>query len=70
MTKAELAIKALKATSAKKLCELWNETEKQPITLELAKVRGWIMEALESKNSAAFDLWIENDGDPAVYFAK
>jgi hypothetical protein len=47
--------------STKQLIDLWNETEKRMISLELAKVRGWIMDALEAKDSIAFEKWLESE---------
>ena len=35
--------------SIEKLLDLWEETEKQVISIELAMVREWIMTALEAK---------------------
>ena len=42
-----------------KLLDLWEETEKQPISAELATVRGWLMTALEAKNPEAYTHWME-----------
>ena len=42
------------------LIELFEETEKMEITNELATVRGWIMDELETRNAEAFEKWIDN----------
>ncbi len=54
----------------KKLCELWAEIDKKPISGEVATVRGWVMDALERRNPEAFDKWLEDDdgNPPEVYF--
>jgi hypothetical protein len=53
----------------KKLLEFWVENEKQPKTVETAKIRGWLMDALEAKNHAAFDAWMDAEtNDPTPYF--
>lgn len=70
MTREEMIVSKLSTLKTGKLIELWNETEKQVTTLELSKVRGWLMEALENKNPAAFDAWMEGKqgDDVAIYF--
>jgi hypothetical protein len=52
-----------------KLLELWAETEKHPKSIEVATVRGWLMDTLEAKNHAAFDAWMDAEtNDPTSYF--
>lgn len=51
---------AVKNYSTKKLCELFELTNEQPITIELAEVRGALMDELKSRDSKAFDLWIDS----------
>lgn len=57
-----------------KLIELWEETEKQVMSIELAKVREWLMNALEAKNPEAYNRWMESeytkpeDDMPRTYF--
>jgi hypothetical protein len=59
----------LNKMSIKKLLEFWIENEKQPKTVETAKVRGWLMDALEAKNHAAFEAWMNaGTNDPIPYF--
>ena len=60
MTKEQIIVNNLKGMSEKKLVELWNEVDKKEVNLEVAKVRGWLMEALEAKNPEAFDAWMED----------
>jgi hypothetical protein len=47
--------------SVQKLIELWEETEKRIISIELAKVREWIMNALEAKNPEAYERWLNSE---------
>jgi len=63
----------LKTLSTKRLLELWDETERrheaEGMTIELADVRGWIMDALNAKNPTAFDAWMEDyDSEPYKHF--
>ena len=61
--------------SIEKLLDLWEETEKQVISIELAMVREWIMTALEAKNPDAFNRWMDAEYTtpesdmPRTYFA-
>ena len=69
MTKQQLAINTLKNSSAPKLCDLWEELDKKEMNQEVATVRGWIMDALESKNQVSFDNWVESlDDSPRAHF--
>ena len=64
-TAAELhahAAARLATLSTADLLAQWDEVEKRQVTPEIATVRGWIMDALEIKDAAAFEAWI--DGDP------
>jgi len=56
--------------SIENLIKLWNETNKMDKkTLELAEVRGWIMDALEAKNLDGFNNWIDACADdPTPFF--
>ena len=55
--------------SISELIELWVETENQVISIHLADVRGWIMDALDAKNPTAFEKWILSDSNnPRGYF--
>jgi hypothetical protein len=69
--KSAIIVNNLTKCSTSKLIDLWNETEKQELSVDLATTRGWIMEALETKNPQAFDEWIDNcdkDDDLHHYF--
>ena len=44
--------------SIDELVALWNETESQVKTLELATVRGAIMNTLEAKDPTKFNKWM------------
>ena len=66
------ARRTLNRCTIKQLIALWNETEKQIISMDSATVRGWIMDALQAKNPAAFDNWMMcDDGNdkPERFFA-
>ena len=40
-----------------------------PVTVELATVRGWIMDELQKRNESAFWAWVESDDDsPRGYY--
>ncbi len=67
--KEKMIIESIKGIETSRLIELWNESDKHEITIESAKVRGWIMEALESKNKVAFENWIEAGNEPEAHFA-
>ncbi len=70
MTRKERAtIEMMKGIKTNKLIELWKEADKHEITEEVARVRGWIMEALESKNKEAFNNWMEAGDEPEAHFA-
>lgn len=66
--------KQINQVSVAKLIDLWEETEHRPTTAELARVRGWLMEALEHKNPEAFNRWMSTeyknptDDMPRTYF--
>lgn len=71
-----LIITKLVKLPVEKLVDLWEETEKHFISVELAETRGWIMSALSLKNPTAYDKWMsaeyttpENDM-PRNYFLQ
>jgi hypothetical protein len=69
MTIKQLTINSLKQSSVSKLCDLWDETEKQEMTQEVADIRGWLMDALESKSPVFFSNWIDSlEDSPRRYF--
>ena len=49
----------LKNLSLEKLLELWNEVSKKKTTVEVAEVRGWILEAIEDKNPEGFNEYLD-----------
>lgn len=63
----------VKSHSIAMLCELFETTNNQPMTVELSIVRGAIMDELEARNAATFELWLDcttNDSDyPSKFFA-
>lgn len=73
MTK-EMAQKQLntiiKSHSIKMLCELFETTNGQTMSTELAIVRGAIMDELEIRNNSAFELWLDCTTDDSYYPSK
>jgi hypothetical protein len=53
--------KLLNRLTVKQLIDLWNETEHQLMSIDLATVRGWIMDCLECKDPEAFNQWVDAD---------
>lgn len=71
MTKEQTIINNLKGMSVNKLIDLWNETDKKEVTPEVARVRGWLLDAMEAKNPEAFDAWMEDyESIPEKHFLK
>lgn len=75
MTKAQIAEQKQKAMlstrSIKQLICLWDITEAADITVEMAIVRGWLMDEFERRDEAAFDRWMESDkldANPAEFY--
>lgn len=54
-------MKELKKYSTEKLLDLWESTEKAEYSLELAAVRGWLMDEIEIRNPIGFNKWLELD---------
>ena len=73
MTKEQVVISTLKKASTSKLLDLWEETDRRIVDADVAKVRGWIMDALEAHNPEAFDAWMMDMSDtcdnPRKHFA-
>jgi len=63
----------VKSHSVAMLCELFETTNNQPMTVELSIVRGAIMDELKTRNAANFESWLDcttNDSDyPSKFFA-
>lgn len=51
----------MSAFSTKKLIELWEATNKAPMTPELPTVRGWLMDEIERREPRGFNAWLEQD---------
>ena len=68
--KEQAAINTLKGMKVERLLNLWQETEKTEMNLETARVREWLMTALETKSPAAFEAWMldEQDRGPEAHF--
>lgn len=67
MTKQEkTAREKLKKLSLEKLVQQFELTTNLPATIEVAMVRGWLMDAIEEKNEKGFAEWIENSDDDNV----
>lgn len=43
------------------LLDLWERTDAAPFSLDLATVRGWLMDELERRNPDGFNAWLEQD---------
>lgn len=66
LAKATAKVRSL---NTKTLVESFEATETQPVTLELATVRDWIMTELATRNEAAFDAWMDsNAASPRAFF--
>lgn len=67
------ARRTLARCTIKQLIDLWNETEKKIVNMEVAMVRGWIMDSLQAKNPTAFDSWMlcdDGNDKPERFFAE
>lgn len=70
MTNAEKKARAMvEKLNTAELINQFELTEKMQISIEVAMVRGWIMDELEKRNPEAFDAWIDSDEDgPRNFF--
>lgn len=71
MTKAESKARAMIAElKIQDIIEQFELTEKMAVNEEVARVRGWLMDELESRNPEAFDNWLDYgyDESPRAYF--
>lgn len=60
MTNAEMKARALiKKQSMEKIIEQYELTEKMEMSLELARVRGWLADEMEERNPEAYDRWLD-----------
>ena len=69
--KEQAARKALANTSTVLLLDLWQATNNTPRSVPLvdvATVRGWIMDELEDRNPDAFAKWMETNEEPEGFF--
>lgn len=48
----------VKNASTPKLLELWQLTETVKYSAELAIVRGWLMDEMETRDPEGFDRWV------------
>ena len=55
------APETLKSYSLEKLVSLWEATTETPFSLDLAIVRGWLMDEIESRNPDGFGAWLDRD---------
>ncbi len=67
------AMKMLATLSLKKLCESWEVTNTQTMTIELAMSRRWLQDEFERRDQVKFDAWLDcPDVDkmdhPALFF--
>lgn len=55
------ALSILKLRTTRQLVQDFLVTTSKPFTLELATVRGWIMDELERRNPDAYWAWLDQD---------
>lgn len=55
------ASKLLKGQSIKQLTKDFEVTNSKKLTIAVARVRGWIMDELESRNSKSFNAWMDTE---------
>lgn len=70
-TKEKAARETLANTSNTSLFDLWKATENAPRSasyVDVATVRGWIMDELEDRDPDAFIQWINSDEEPEGFF--
>lgn len=53
----------IRDASTEQLLEMWELTESIKPSLELATVRGWLMDELEARDPDGFNAWLD-DEDP------
>lgn len=71
MTAAEKkARQQIAGLTTEQVIEQFELTEKIAFTVEVATVRGWLMDALATRNPEAFENWIEYgyEDSPREYF--
>lgn len=54
-----ITIRAIKGASLEQLLDLWESTTSAPVSLELATVRGWLMDEIQRRRPAGFDAWLD-----------
>lgn len=67
------ATRMLARLSIKQLCESWEVTNKQTLTIELATTRKWLQDEFERRDADKFDAWIMTEDvdkmdHPAIFF--
>ena len=67
MTKAEEhARRKIAALTLRDLIRQWELVDRMAISVEVAMVRGWLMDELRKQDPEAFDRWIDSDDDDNV----
>ncbi len=56
--------------STPKLCDLFDTSNQEKVTPEVATVRGWILDELEQRNPTAFGKWMDANTDSPTEFYK
>ena len=51
----------LKGLSTEQVIEVWEEVDQKEVTVEIATVREFIFNELESRNAKAFEQWIDDE---------
>jgi len=55
----------IRAASTEQLLEMWELTEGIKPSLELATVRGWLMDELEARDLKGFNAWMDDEDSNA-----
>ena len=62
----KMAMNSLRKMSLEQLVGRFELTSKMEASVELAMVRGWLMDAIEERNPEGYNRWIENSDEDDV----
>jgi len=51
----------LKNLSMELLIETWEQVDKMEVTVDVANIRGWLMNELERRNTESFEKWVDDE---------
>ncbi len=51
----------LKSRSTESLLDIWEETSRLRHTPEIPIMRAWLMDVIEERNPAGFEVWLDKD---------